>query len=55
MVSSITDVDRMTSYPADGEVLDQFTTKELGGRNKKLILVHYLNGQVDQKSQKNVE
>ena len=55
MVSSKLEVDRSTTYPAENEIQDIFSTKEMGGVNKKRIIVHYRDGLVDQKGQMNVE
>ena len=46
------DIDRLTS-PGEGEgyLLDTFTTKELGGVNKKEIVVRYFEGKAEWKDQ----
>jgi hypothetical protein len=53
--SSKLGVDRLVDFPAEDEMLEIYSTKELGGTNKKQIQVRYRNGQVEWKDQENVQ
>jgi hypothetical protein len=49
------DIDRRTTYSDESERIDTFSTKELGGVNKKEIVVRYRDGKVEYKDQTNVQ
>ncbi len=49
------DVDREINIPVEGEMIHIYSTKEMGGVNKKQIQVRFQNGQVEWKDQLNVQ
>jgi hypothetical protein len=53
--SSKLGVDRQVDFPAEDEMIEIYSTKEMGGVNKKQIQVRYRNGQVEWKDSENVE
>jgi hypothetical protein len=48
-------VDRLIDFPAEGEMIHIYSTKEMGGVNKKQIQVRFRDGQVEWKDQENVQ
>jgi hypothetical protein len=48
-------IDRTTSFGEMGEIYDSFSTKELGGVNKKEVVIRYEEGKVTYKDSENLQ
>jgi hypothetical protein len=53
-VTSKLGVDRQTDFPVEDEMIEIYSTKEMGGVNQKEIHVRYREGKVEWKDQLNV-
>jgi hypothetical protein len=53
-VTSKLGVDRETDFPTENEMIETYSTKEMGGVNKKQIIVNYRDGLVENKAEVNV-